>query len=153
MSSTFSQIYIHIVFAVRNRQSLIHPEWESFLHKYLTVSIQKSGQKMIAINGMPVHIHMLIGMKPNCNLSDLIREIKKSSCNWINENRFSKGHFYWQEGFGAFSHSHSSLNNVVNYIHDQKDQHTKENFRSEFESLLNAYKINYKDEYIFEQIV
>jgi putative transposase len=155
MSQTFTQIYIHIVFAVRNRKSLITPDWEDALHKYLTVSIQSCGQKMIAINGMPDHIHMLIGMKPNCHLSDLIREIKKSSCNWINGNRFSEGHFHWQDGFGAFSHNQSSLDNVVNYIHNQKDHHDKQNlkFRKEFETLLREFKVNYKEEYLFEQVL
>jgi len=153
MSSTYSQIYIHVVFAVKHRESLIAPKWECQLHKYLTVSIQNNGQKMIAINGMPDHIHMLIGMKPNCNLSDLIREIKKSSSNWINTNKLVTSHFNWHEGFGAFSYSQSSLDNVVNYIHEQKKHHAKQNFREEFETLLQKFKVNYKKEYLFNQVL
>ncbi|MCE3229405.1 MAG: tpn [Bacteroidetes bacterium] len=103
MANTYSQIYIQIVFAVRKRNSLIHPSWENELYKYITGIIQNKGQKLIAINGMPDHIHILIGMKPTCCLSDLVREIKKSSNEYVKENGFTKTQFQWQEGFGAFS--------------------------------------------------
>ena len=78
MSITYSQIYIHIVFAVKGRKSFIQQSWEEELYKYITGIVQNKGQKMLAINGMSDHIHILIGMKPSCNLSDLVREIKKS---------------------------------------------------------------------------
>src|SRR5262245_57785280 len=90
MPGTFSQIYIHVVFAVRGRESLIHHDWEERLYQYITGIVQKKEQKMLAINGMPDHIHFLIGMKPACSLSDLVREIKKSSNDLINENKLSK---------------------------------------------------------------
>lgn len=152
MSSTFSKIYIQVVFAVKKRESLISNTWEDELHRYITGGIQNNGQKLLAINGMPDHLHLLIGMKPTCCLSDLIREIKKSSTIWINENKLSPFHFQWQEGFGAFSYSESSLDNVINYIHDQKEHHKKLNFKEEYISLLNKFKINYKEEYLFDWI-
>jgi len=102
MSSTYSQIYIQIVFAVKGRQSLIQRSWEEELYKYITGIVQNKGQKMLAINGMPDHIHILIGMKPACNLSDLVREIKKASNGFINEKKFCPFKFEWQEGYGAF---------------------------------------------------
>lgn len=114
--STFSQIYIQIVFAVKGRDSLINSMWEERLYKYLTGIVQKKEQKMLAINGMPDHIHFLIGMKPSCCLSDLVREIKKSSNEFIKENKLTKFRFNWQEGFGAFSYSHSQLDIVINIL-------------------------------------
>src|SRR5215510_6716972 len=114
--STYSQIYIQIIFAVKGRESLILPDWEERLYKYTTGIVQRQGQKMLSINGMPDHIHFLIGMKPTCQLSDLIREIKKSSNDFIKENHFTKFKFHWQEGFGAFSYSHSQLKDVIAYI-------------------------------------
>ncbi len=109
MPGTFSQIYIQIVFAVKNRDSLIQPSWEEELYKYISGILKNKQQKLIAINGMPDHIHLFIGMKPSCCLSDLVREIKKSSTEFINEKKFSKFKFNWQEGYGAFSYSHSHI--------------------------------------------
>lgn len=123
--STYSQIYIQVVFAVKNRAALIDSIWEEKLYQYITGIIQNKEQKMLAINGMPDHIHFFTGIKPSCCLSDLVREIKKSSNEMINENKLSKFKFSWQEGYGAFSYSHSQINNVVKYIMNQKEQHKK----------------------------
>jgi len=151
-SGTFSQIYIHIVFAVKGRESQIHNSWEDELYKYITGIVQNKEQKMIAINGMSDHIHFLIGMKPSCCLSDLVREIKKSSNAFINENRFVKTKFAWQAGFGAFSYSHSALKNVIEYIRNQKEHHKKKNFQNEYKDFLQKFQIEFKDEYLFEWI-
>lgn len=150
--STYSQIYIQIVFAVKNRQALIASSWEEELYKYITGIVQNKGQKMIVINGMPDHIHMLIGMKPSCCLSDLVREVKKSSNSFIKEKEFSKYKFEWQEGFGAFSYSHSSLDNVIAYINKQKEHHKKRSFKEEYIDFLEKFNIEFKDEYLFEWI-
>lgn len=148
--STYSQIYIQIVFAVKNRQALINVSWEEELYKYITGIIQNKGQKMLAVNGMPDHIHILIGMKPSCCLSDLVREIKKSSNSFIKEKEFLKYKFEWQEGFGAFSYSHSSLDNVIGYINNQKEHHRKRNFKEEYIDFLEKFNIEFKNEYLFE---
>lgn len=150
MAGTFSQIYIQVVFAVKGRDSLIHPSWEEQLYKYISGIIRKKEQKMLAINGMPDHIHFLIGMKPSCCLSDLVREIKKSSNDFIKEKALSKVRFQWQEGFGAFSYSHSALDSVIAYINNQKDHHKKITFRKEYKEFLKRFQIDYKDEYLFD---
>lgn len=152
MANTFTQIYIQVVFAVQNRNSLIMPAWEEELFKYITGIVQNKGQKMLSINGTKNHIHFFIGMKPTCKLSDLIREIKKSTSTFIKENRFSKFKFQWQEGFGAFSYSHSQLNDVIKYIENQKERHTKKTFKEEYLAFLKAYEIEFKNEYLFEWI-
>jgi len=150
MPGTFSQIYIQVVFAVKGRESLISSKWEEELFKYITGIVQNKQQKMLAINGMPDHIHFLIGMKPSCCLSDLVREVKKSSNTFISEKKFSNYKFQWQEGYGAFSYSHSALDKVIAYIGNQKDHHKKQTFKEEYTGFLKKFQIEFKDEYLFE---
>ena len=150
MPSTFSQIYIQIVFAVKARNSLINSSWEEELYKYITGIVQNKGQKMLAINGMPNHIHIFIGMRPSCCLSDLVREIKKSSNAFIKEKQFIKYKFEWQEGYGAFSYSHSALDNVIKYIKNQKEHHKVKTFREEYVDFLEKFKVEYKEQYLFD---
>lgn len=146
--STYSQIYIQIVFGVKHRDALISPKWEDELYKYITGIIQQKGQKVLAINGTVDHLHILIGMKPTCNLSDLVREFKKASSVFIREKRFCPFKFEWQEGFGAFSYSHSALENVIRYIDNQKEHHRKSTFKEEYIQFLDKFKIDYKSEYL-----
>ena len=152
MADTYTQIYIQVVFAVKGRSSLINHSWEEQLYKYITGIVQNKEQKMLAINGIPNHIHFLIGMKPTCCLSDLVREVKKSSNDFIKENKFCPLHFQWQSGFGAFSYNHSQLDNVIAYIMNQKEHHKKKTFKEEYIELLNKLNVEYKNEYLFEWI-
>lgn len=152
MPDTYSQIYIQIVFAVKNRKALINNAWEERIYKYITGIVQNNGQKMLSINGMPDHIHFLIGMKPTCCLSDLVREIKKSSNAFIKENKLSDFAFNWQEGYGAFSYCHSQLNNVIGYINNQKEHHKKKTFKEEYLEFLLNFNIEFKNEHLFEWI-
>ncbi len=150
--STFSQIYIQVVFAVKGRDSSIHQSWEEELYKYISGIVRNKEQKMLAINGMPDHIHFLIGMKPTCCLSDLVREIKKSSNDFIKEKKFTKFKFQWQEGYGAFSYSQSNLDNVIGYIQNQKEHHKNKTFKEEYIYFLTKFQIEFKEEYLFEWI-
>jgi len=152
MPNTFSQIYIQIVFAVKGRGSLINYKWEEHLYRYITGIVQNKEQKMLSINGMQDHIHFLIGMKPTCCLSDLIREVKKSSNDYINESKFTKFNFSWQKGFGAFSYSHSQLNDVIKYITNQKIHHKKKTFKEEYLQLLKKFNISFEEKYLLEWI-
>ena len=149
MANTYSKIYIQIVFAVQNRKTLIASVWEEELYKYITGIVQAKGQILIAINGMPDHIHIFIGMKPTCCLSDLVREIKKASTKWIKEKGFLR-FFSWQEGFGAFSYSPSDVKNVINYINNQKAHHRKIKFEDEYLAFLKRYEIEFNDGYVFK---
>ncbi|MFY8109576.1 MAG: IS200/IS605 family transposase [Bacteroidia bacterium] len=150
MPGSYSQIYIQIIFAVKGRQSLINESWEEDLYKYITGIVENKNQKMLAINGIPDHIHLLIGMRPSCCLSDLIREIKKSSNEFINKRNISRYKFAWQEGFGAFSYSQSALDSVVKYIGNQKMHHMKKSFKCEYLEFLNKFNVDFKDEFLFE---
>lgn len=152
MPNTYSQIYIQIVFAVQGRQNLIAPEHREELHKYITGIVERLGQKMLAIFVMPDHGHILIGMKPSMSISDLVRDIKAGSSNFINEQKWVRGRFNWQEGFGAFSYSRSQIPTVSRYIFEQESRHKNGSFKSEYTSLLRRFEVEYKDEYLFEFI-
>lgn len=147
--STYSQIYIQTIFAVQNRQALIDAGWEDRLYKYITGIVQNKQQKMLAINGMSDHLHFFIGMRPSCCLSDLVREIKKSSSEFIKDEKFTKFKFNWQEGLGEFSYSHSQLDGVIAYIMNQKRHHKKRTFREEYLDFLTRFNIEYDDKYLF----
>src|SRR5436305_100557 len=128
MANTFSQIYIQVVFAVSNRQSLIRPEFKEDLYKYITGIVKNQGQKLIAINGVADHVHLLIGLRPAMALADLVRDIKADSTTYINKNRWVHGKFSWQEGYGAFSYGHSQLDTIVRYIQNQERHHQRRSF-------------------------
>ena len=150
MAHTFTQIYIQAVFAVAVRQNLIRPEFKEELQKYITGIVRKQGQKMIQINAMPDHTHMLIGMKPNIALSDLMRDVKSASTDFIRRKKWIRGRFNWQEGFGAFSYSHSHLDSVVQYIRNQEKHHAKRSFKNEYLALLDKFNVVHEPKYLFD---
>jgi len=152
MANTYTQIYIHAVFAVQGRQNLIRKENKEELHKYITGIVQNKGQKLIAINSMPDHAHVFIGMKPTIVLSDLVRDVKNNSSNFINEKKWIRGHFNWQKGFGAFSYGHSQIDVVVKYILNQEKHHEKKTFKQEYMELLQKFAVEYDEKYLFEWI-
>jgi REP element-mobilizing transposase RayT len=152
MANTYTQIYIQIVFAVQDRQSLIRPERKEELQQYITGIVTRQGQKLLAIHCMPDHTHILIGLKPKVALSNLVRDIKTGSTNHINENRWVMGRFSWQEGFGAFSYSHSQLADVIRYVQNQVEHHTRKGFREEYLEFLKKFRVPYDERYMFEAV-
>lgn len=150
MANTFSQIYIQTVFAVSGRESLIKPAFKEDLYKYIAGIVRNQRQKLIAINGMPDHIHILIGLKPAMALADLVQEIKADSTNFLNKRRLLHGRFNWQEGYGAFSYGHSQLDRVIRYIQNQEKHHGRQSFKSEYMSLLRKFDIGFEEKYVFE---
>lgn len=151
MANAYSKIQIHIVFAVKFRLALIAPAWEEELYKYITGIVQKRGHKMLSINGMPDHIHILIGFKPVEDLSSLIREVKKASTEWIRSHNLTPYKFQWQEGYGAFSYSESDIPAVANYIRNQKQHHAHAStFREEYIELLKDFNIEFDEKYILQ---
>lgn len=150
MAGTYSQIYIQAVFTVKGRENLIHKSWREELHKYISGIITAKQQKSIIVNGVADHVHCFIGLKPSMSISDLIRDIKNNSSKFINEKGFVKGKFQWQEGYGAFSYSHSQIEQVYNYILNQETHHQKQTFKEEYLQFLDKYEIEHKPEYLFE---
>ena len=152
MANTYTQIHIQCVAAVKYRKSLINRVWKEALHKYITGIVQNNGNKMIAINSMPDHLHFLFGCRPNQSVSDLMQMVKGDSSEWINNNKMCRSKFRWQEGFGAFSYSKSQIPIVANYIHNQEEHHRKKTFLEEYEELLNEFEVEYDDRYIFKPL-
>lgn len=101
---------------------------------------------------MPDHVHILIGFKPTTVLSELVRDIKAGSSKFINDNKWVKGKFNWQEGFGAFSYGHSQLDMIINYINNQEEHHKRKTFKEEYLEFLERFHVNYDDKYLFEFI-
>jgi len=152
MANTFTQIYIQTVFAVSGRLSLITEDFKEELHKYITGIVRKKDQKLISINGMPDHLHILIGLRPAMALAYLVRDIKSDSSDWINRKKLVKGKFAWQEGYGAFSYGHSQLDTIIRYIQNQEKHHRRRSFKNEYLTLLRKFQIEFKEEYVFKFI-
>lgn len=150
MANTYTQLHIQFVCVVKYREALIHQDWKTNLFKYIAGIIQNKGHKLLAINGVEDHIHLFIGMRPTEAVSDFMKDIKQFSSKWINENKFVKRKFEWQEGFGAFSYSLDAVPNVVNYIHNQELHHSKTTFNDECLAFLNEFKIDYNEKYLFK---
>lgn len=150
MAGTFSQIYIQAVFAVKGRENLLQKTWRDEVFKYMAGIIKAKNQKPIIVNGVADHVHLFIGLKPVMALSDLIREIKNNTTNFINEKKFVRGKFSWQEGYGAFSYSHSQLDKVYKYILNQEEHHKKKTFKEEYTELLQKFEIEHDEKYLFE---
>ena len=152
MANTYTQIHIHAVFAVQNRLSLITNEWQNRLYQYIIAIIQNQGHKVLSIGGMPDHIHILFGFRPTQSLASLMQVVKRDRSEWINRNNFIKGHFSWQEGYGAFSYSKSHLSKVANYIENQQSNHAKRSFQEEYKKILIDFGIEYDERCIFKQV-
>ena len=151
MANTYTQIHLQFVFAVKYRNGLIHESFKEELYQYISGIIKANNHKLLAINGMPDHLHIFIGMRPSQSISDLLQDIKGSSSKWINEKKFLKVKFEWQEGYGAFSYSKSHVNNVISYIQNQENHHKKETFREEYLKFLKVFEIEYDERYIFKE--
>ena len=152
MANTYSQIYLHFVFAVQNRISLIKFPWQEDLYKYMSGIVSKAGHKAYIINGMEDHVHVLVSMDPKQAPSDLMHDVKRSSSLWINEHHFTPGKFSWQEGFGAFSYGKSQVHDIASYIEEQKRHHQKRTFIEEYIQFLKLFEIEYDERYIYKAI-
>lgn len=152
MANTYTQIHIQVVFTVQNRDCIIQNSWKEELYKYISGVIQNHKHKVLAINGMPDHLHILIGMRPTQSLSDLMQDVKGSSSKWINQKRFTKGKFSWQEGFGAFSYGKSQITQVIDYIKNQELHHQKRTFLEEYKDFLEKFEVDFDQRFIFQEV-
>src|SRR5688572_30585856 len=147
MANTYTQIYIHLVFAVKDRASLIAKEHKEEIHKYVTGIVKNRDCKMLSINSMPDHLHMLIGLNPKISLSDIVRDIKANTSTFIKQ-KIKIPSFAWQEGYGAFSYSKSQQQNVIEYIENQEGHHKKKTFMEEYVEFLKAFDVPYDERYV-----
>jgi len=152
MANTYTQIHIQLVFAVQNRASLIKDSWKDEMYKYMTGIIQNKDHKMLQINSMPDHIHILIGLRPTQALAELVKVVKQESTNWINDQKFTLKKFNWQEGYGAFSYTKSDVPRVIKYIQNQENHHREIKFLDEYVEMLKVHEIDYDEKYLFKPI-
>ncbi len=152
MSNTYAQLHIQFIFAVKYRAASIHPSWKERLHKYTTMILQNNQHKLIRINSMPDHIHILIGMHPHQSVSSIVQIVKTETGKWINEQKLTRTQFRWQGGYGAFSYSKSQLPNIINYIQNQEAHHQRKSFIQEYKEFLDAFDIKYDNQYIFKEL-
>ena len=150
MSNTYSQVYIHFVFAVKYRQAVILPEWEDELQKYITGIVRNNGHKMLAITNVPDHLHFFAGLNLKQSISQLMQLVKGDSSEFINKKQFTPRKFQWQDGYGAFSNSRSQIDGVVKYIMGQKQHHAKKTFREEYLDILRDYAVEYDEKYLWK---
>ena len=146
----FTQIYIQYVFAVKGRENLLQKPWRAEVFKYISGIIEGKNQKSIIVNGSSDHVHIFIGLRPSANISDLVRDIKNNSANFINKHNYVRGKFAWQDGYGAFSYSHSQINSVYQYIANQESHHHKRTFKEEYIDFLNKFEIEFNDKFLFD---
>ncbi len=152
MANTYTQLYIQLVFAPALGDAIIYSSWRERLHKYMTGVIQNKGHKLIAINSRPDHLHFFIGMNPDEALSDLVRDVKRDSTNFVNKEIRPRGRFSWQEGYGAFSYCHSEIDRVAKYILNQEEHHRVRTFQEEYTNLLELFAVKYNQKFLFTQL-
>lgn len=152
MANTYTQLHIQFVFAVKYRTGLIEPHWKEAAHKYITGIVELNKHKMLQINSMPDHIHLLVGLRPHQAIATLIQNIKTESTKWIKAEGFSP-HFGWQEGYGAFSYSKSAVPDVIRYIQNQEAHHKRQSFLDEYRQFLTAFGISWDEQYIFKELI
>ncbi|MDP1623400.1 MAG: IS200/IS605 family transposase [Bacteroidales bacterium] len=150
MANTYSQISMHIVFAVKHREALILKEFRHELFRYIYGIIEGKKQKSLAVNGFTDHVHIFAGLSPSIYIPDLVRDIKSDSSFYINTHKMSKRPFHWQEGYGIFSYSRSQRDRVIKYILNQEQHHQRKSFRKEYLGLLKNMDVQYDENYLFD---
>ncbi len=153
MANTYTQLYVHCVFAVKYRAAIIQPPWQENLHKYITGIVQNNGHKMLAINSVPDHLHLFMGLNPVQSISHIMQLVKGDSSEFINKEAFTKRKFHWQDGYGAFTNSRSQIDGVVKYIINQQAHHAAISFRDEYLKILKDNDIDYNEKYIFHDLL
>ncbi len=150
MAGTYSQIHIHCVFAVKGCESVLYRKWRDEVFRYMAGIIANKGQKPIIVNGVADHVLLFIGLKPSMALSELVREAKNNTSNFINSKGWVRGKFAWQDGYGAFSHSRSQVEDVYQYILNQEEHHRKRLFRDEYLDMLKKFEVEFDEQYLFD---
>lgn len=150
MANTYTQLYVQFVFATKYRAAALQPEWDERLRMYISATVKNNGHKLIAINNMPDHLHLFVGLHPNQSISEIMRLVKGDSSEWINRERLTNSKFHWQDGYGAFTYSRSQVDSVVKYIVNQQEHHKRITFHDEYITMLQKFDIEYDERYIFK---
>ncbi|MDE6285429.1 MAG: transposase [Muribaculaceae bacterium] len=152
MANTYIKIYLHVVFAVKNRDALIPLHQLGRVHSYIRTALRDKSQFPIRVGGTCDHVHILMAYNAKYPLPDIVRDIKSGLTVFINENRITPFHFQWQKGYYCTSYSHSHVNNVIEYIDNQNIHHRGVSIRDEMQKMLQRYDIEFKEEYLLENV-
>ena len=152
MANTYHQVYIQVVFAVKYREAVIANEWKSKVFGVIGNLINETGCKTIIVNGVEDHVHCFLGLKPTVSISELMKTVKAKSSKYINDHNLTKSRFEWQEGYGAFSYSHSQIDSVYKYITNKEEHHKKQTFKKEYLEFLDKFEVPFDERYIFEEL-
>jgi REP element-mobilizing transposase RayT len=150
MANTYRKIHLQVVFAVKNREALLHKSWRPELFKYIAGIINQRKHYSLAVNGIEDHIHLFFDYNGRELIEDLVREIKKASSRYIKEKQLSPFKFEWQSGYGVFSHGYREKSTIIDYVKNQESHHQTKSFREEYLAFLNSYEIEFKEEYVFD---
>jgi REP element-mobilizing transposase RayT len=146
MASTFLSLHYHIVFSTKDRRPLLRDPWRNNLHEYLGGAVRGLGGIPEAVGGVEDHVHLLVGLKATHCLADFMRDLKRSSSNWIAENH--EKDFAWQDGYAAFTVSVSNRAAVREYIQNQPEHHQKVSFHDELVRLLERHGVKYEERFL-----
>lgn len=147
---TFTQMYVQLVFAVKNRDAVLHKGIRNRVFEYMSGIISEMKHKSIIVNGVSNHVHILLGLNPSKSISDTVHDIKRSTSLFINNEKLCPGKFAWQEGYGGFTYSRSQLDNVYNYILNQEKHHNKKTFKEEYIQFLEKFKVEFDEKFLFD---
>ena len=149
-AGTFTQMYVHLVFAVKNRDAGLHKAYRSRIFEYMSGIVSNMNHKSIIVNGGINHVHILIGLHPSKSVADTVHDVKRNSALFINQERLCPGKFEWQEGYGGFTYSRSQLDDVYKYIQNQEIHHKKMSFKDEYVQFLKKFEIEYDERFLFD---
>ena len=152
MANTYHQIYLQAVFAVKYRNALLHKSWRSKVQGVIGNLINETGCKTIIVNGVEDHMHCFFGLRPAVSVSELMKTVKAKSSKYINDHSLTPARFEWQEGYGVFSYSRKDVDEVYKYIQHQEEHHKIQTFREEYLELLKEFKVEYDEQYIFQEM-
>jgi putative transposase len=147
---TFTQMYVQLVFAVKNRDAVLKKDIRKRVFEYMSGIITNLKHKSIIVNGTSNHVHILIGLNPSISVSETVHDIKRSSSLFINNEKLCHGRFSWQEGYGGFTYSRSQIADVYNYIENQESHHNKRTFREEYIDILTKNEIEFDQQFLFD---
>lgn len=150
MPNTYGDIYVQVVFAVKYRRKLIDKSWKDELNKYITGIINRKGVKPLIVNAAEDHIHIFFAMKSHVVVADLVRDVKRSSTNFINDKKFLDCKFEWQSGYGFFSYSKKHVSRVYDYIINQEAHHQQKSFEEEYIELMKTNEVEFEEQFLFD---
>ena len=153
MANTYHQIYLQTVFAVKYREAVIEKTWQEKLFGVIGNLINETNCKTIIVNGVEDHVHCFVGLKPVVSVSELMKTVKGKSSKYINDHKLTPVRFEWQEGYGVFSYAQSQVDKVYRYIQNQEAHHKKQTFRDEYLEFLKKFKVEYDEQYIFQELI